>query len=335
MSTNYPAQIDTNQSLPTVVDNLTPVQGKVFNQLRDAVIAIEATLGPQANGLYTSMAARVGNLENIVGNLQIISLAQDIGGTLGSPLVVGIQGRPVSDAGPIVNEVLTWNGIAWVPLPPKGLIDVVLACDLSGNKLCQIVVGIQGNPIASTAPENGQFLLWNGTEWTPGPSTLPTTGQVLQWNGSMWVPVNLISPPGPSSANLKQMVAGNFTTNSNTPVRIGAADIDMSFYPAIAGGLTLRAYFIALIETTTPSATCQVQLVDVTHNVTVTGTIGSTSTSTGLVVFNSGPLTIGTANGDIRTDVASVYEVQISMTTGNPVSDRAICANARVELIYS
>jgi hypothetical protein len=356
MSTTYPAQIDTNQSLPTVVDNLTPVYGKVFNQLRDAVIAIEATLGAQANGIYTSVGARIANLENIVGNLQIISLSQDIGGTLGSPLIVGIQGRPVSDAGPLNNEVLTWNGIAWVPSPPTGLIDVILACDLSGTKLCQIVVGIQGNPVASTAPVEGQFLqwtdtewapgpatptysgefmLWNGTTWVAGPATAPTTGQILQWNGSVWVPVNLTAPPGPANANLKQLVAGNFTTNSSTPIRIGATDIDMSFYPSVSGGFNLTATFYALIEVTTTSATAEIQLVDVTHNVVITGTIGSTTQASGLYLFSSGPLTVGTSAGNIRTDAVTIYEAQLSMTTGNPVTDRAICANARVELTYS
>lgn len=333
MSTTYPAQIDTNQSLPTVVDNLTPVQGKVFNQLRDAVIAIEAALGPQPNGLYTSVASRVGNLENIVGNLQIISLAQDIGGTLGSPLVVGLQGRPLSDAGPLNNEVLTWNGIAWVPLPPSGLINVILACDLSGSKLCQIVVGLQGNPISPAAPVLGALLQWNGTEWIGGPTVTPTPGELLTWSGTGWVAG--FSPPGPSAFNVKDMVAGNFTTNSSTPVRIGASDIDMSIFPASIIPLTRYVHFKALIEVTSVSATAQIQLVDVTHDVVITGTIGTTSNATGLVLFDSGPLAVGTSAGNIRTDVDAIYEVQLSMTAGNPVTDRAICANARVEITYS
>lgn len=333
MSTTYPAQIDTNQSLPTVVDNLTPVQGKVFNQLRDAVIAIESTLGAQANGIYSSVGSRLSVLENTLGNLQIISLAQDIGGTLGSPLVVGLQGHPVSDAFPPTNTVLTWNGIAWVPLPPMGLIDVTLGCDLAGDKLCQIVVGLQGNPLAATAPIPGSILQWSGTEWVPGPLTTPSAGEILSWSGTAWVAG--FSPPGPSNLNIKQMVAGNFTTNANTPVRIGASDIDMSGYPATIVPLTRNVHFKALIEVTTVTATAQIQLVDVTNNVVITGTIGSTSSATGLVLFDSGPLTVGTSNGDIRTDMVAIYEVQLTMTAGNPVTDRAICSNARVEVTYS
>jgi hypothetical protein len=111
----YPAQIDTSQSLPTAVDNFTPVQGSVFNRLRDAVLAIETELGVKPSGIYSNVAGRLNNLEGIVGNLKIIELEEDLGGTLESPLVVGLQGRPVSTIAPGVGQVLVWNGIAWVP----------------------------------------------------------------------------------------------------------------------------------------------------------------------------------------------------------------------------
>lgn len=312
MSTNYPAQIDTNQSLPTVVDNQTPVQAKVFNQLRDAVIAVEATLGTTPQGLYTNVGSRLGNLETIVGNLQIIEIQQDLGGTLESPLVIGLQGHPVSDGYPSVNNVLTWNGIAWVPEPPKGLIDVALACDLGGDKSCQIVVGLQGNPISATAPVPGDILRWTGSDWAPG-----------------------FAPPGPSASNAITFVAGVFTTNSNTPVRIGGRDLDMSFYPASVTPLNRTVRFRALIEVTTAAATAQIQLFDATNNIVITGTTGSTNVATGLVLFDSGPLTVGTSNGNIRTDMIPVYEVQLSMSGGNPSSDRAICSNARIDIVYS
>lgn len=42
MATTYPAAIDTNVTLPSAIDNKTPVQGITVNRLRDAILAIEA-----------------------------------------------------------------------------------------------------------------------------------------------------------------------------------------------------------------------------------------------------------------------------------------------------
>src|SRR5579885_916155 len=143
----YPAQIDNSQSLPTAVDNLTPVQGAIFNKLRDAVLAVESELGVKPSGTYTTVRARLDALEGVVGNLRIIELAKDLGGTLEDPLVIGIQGRPISTVPPHVGEVLVWNGIAWVPQPQSG-----------GG-------GGGFNPPPGTAP--GQTLIWDGSTYTP------------------------------------------------------------------------------------------------------------------------------------------------------------------------
>jgi hypothetical protein len=167
--TTYPAQIDNSNSLPQVVDNMTPVMGSIFNALRSAVLAIETSLGTQPNGLYTNVAGRLTTLENTIGNLQIIQLTQDLGGTIGSPLVVGIQGRPVSDAGPSFGQILVWNGIAWAPQNTSASIS--FSGDIVGTPVVQMVVGIQGNPIAPTTPTDGYVLTWNGTQWAPTAAT--------------------------------------------------------------------------------------------------------------------------------------------------------------------
>lgn len=45
------------------------------------------------------------------------------------------------------------------------------AGDLSGTATSQKVVGIQGNPVASTTPTSGQVLTWNGSVWSPAASS--------------------------------------------------------------------------------------------------------------------------------------------------------------------
>lgn len=162
----YPAQIDNSTSLPQVVDNLTPVQASVFNALRAAVIAIEATLGTQPNGLYTNVGARLANLEGLVANNPIIQIAEDLGGTPASPLVVGLQGRPLSATAAFPGQYLSWDGIAWVPTSLSG--------DLQSNPTDQTVIGIQDIPVSATAPTTGQVLEYNGTEWTPTTGSAPS-----------------------------------------------------------------------------------------------------------------------------------------------------------------
>ena len=42
-----------------------------------------------------------------------------------------------------------------------------LAGDVTGSPGANTVTQIQGNSVASTAPQTGQALVWNGTSWTP------------------------------------------------------------------------------------------------------------------------------------------------------------------------
>jgi len=167
----YPAQIDTTQSLPTAIDNQTPVQGLIFNKLRDAVLSIESELGVKPSATYSTVKARIDALENIVGNLQIIELDTDLGGDLEHPLVIGFQGRPVSTVPPQQGDVYVWNGIAWTPLPPPGGgggSDFIVGGDLSGGNFSQTVIGLRGRSLDNTAPTKFQSLIWNGLVWKPG-----------------------------------------------------------------------------------------------------------------------------------------------------------------------
>ena len=171
----YPAQIDTTQSLPTAIDNFTPVQGAIFNRLRDAVIAIETALGANPAASYGTLAARLGVFESTLGNLQIIELQNDLGGTLENPLVIGLQGRPLSSAIPAPGNFLQWNGIAWIPSDALAHDFFFANGDLAGDGYTQRVVGLQTFPISPTSPTTGQVLEFNGTNWIPSTISLATT----------------------------------------------------------------------------------------------------------------------------------------------------------------
>lgn len=177
MSTTYPASIDTTQSLPRAVDTLTPVSSVVVNRLRDTIVVIEAALGTNPGGNFGSVGARLMFLENNFANLTVISLAGDLGGTTQHPLVIGLQGNPVSSASPIVGQALTWNGIAWVPgspVPPaeitslggpvpfyeigQALVNPIFTATYSAPPTTAIFVDNQGNPPLNvlTAPPPSQ-----------------------------------------------------------------------------------------------------------------------------------------------------------------------------------
>ena len=115
--------------------------------------------------------------------------------------------------------------------------------------------------------------------------------------------------------------------------RMGGREIDMTPYPATLGGLTRSVRFIATIESSAPAVTATVKLQDLTHGVVVTGTT-LTSVSSIAEKVDSGPLTVGAAAGDIRDDVATMYEVDLQMTGGG-VGSSVACINAYVIITYS
>ena len=167
MGTNYPESIDTTANLMTVVDLFSPVSAIVVNRLRDAIIAIESTLGVQPGGIYTTVVGRISALENTVNNLNAVSLGGDLGNTRDNPYVIGIQGRPVSSVPPTINNVLIWDGIAWVP----GSFEAALTAggDLSGTYPNPTVAKIQTNPVMPGTPTIGSVYVWNGAKFVPQP----------------------------------------------------------------------------------------------------------------------------------------------------------------------
>jgi hypothetical protein len=111
----YPAQIDNTVTLPTVVDNNTPVTGETVNRLRDAIIATEAELGIKPSGTFATVRARLDDMDARITAIQINNLGGDLTGTLSNAKVIGLGGRPFADIAPTVNQVIAWSGIAWVP----------------------------------------------------------------------------------------------------------------------------------------------------------------------------------------------------------------------------
>lgn len=272
--TTYPAQIDTTASLPTAIDLQTPVVGATVNQLRDAIIAIEAELGVQPAGLDATVAARLTRLENTV-ILDVVTINGDLGGTPSHPLVIGFQGRPLAPTAPTTGQVIAWNGIVWAPAN-----NISLAQDLGGTPIAPLVVGLQGNPVSNLAPTNGQVLTWSTSiaKWQP---------QSISINV---LPANTLLP-------VEVLFLGGDGYNSLTsPVRVGARNVDMTPFPVTtADGRTRTMKFLADLEVTNPSATGVVLLKNTVDNAYINGsTISNASNSSPIVITTSIPNTFVT-----------------------------------------
>ena len=265
MVTTYPAQIDTIISLPPAVDNLTPVRAKTVNDLRTAIINIEISLGVSPAGPYGSVANRLLSLENNFNNLVIIELTGDLGGSTDFPLVVGLQGRPVSSAAPGLAQVLTWNGIAWVPATPSGggAPSGPAGGDLSGTYPNPIVAGLHGNSVPAPSG-SGTVLTWNGSSlnWSSTGGGVPSGPAGGDLTGTYPNPVvaklqgHIVSSSSPGAAQDGYVLTW---VNSN---------IDYELKPVNSGTITLVGAV---------TGTNNVNLINLTSNTSITGVLPTTN----------------------------------------------------------
>jgi len=291
--TQYPAQIDNNATLPLVTDNQTPVGGDTVNRLRDAIIAIENELGPKPSGTFSTVRGRMDFIEHLIVQ-QVVTINGDLGGTPSFPLVIGLQGRPLSSAAPAVNQSITWNGIAWAPGNA-----VQLAQDIGNTFSLPYVVGIQGRPVSNQAPTTNQVLSWDGYKW------LPTTQEIT---------LNVLPTVTLLPAEIV-FLGGDGYNGLSTPLRVGARAIDMSAYPSTTLDGRVRTMTLrADLEVTSASATGVLLLKDTTSNsLVMTGDTLNVANAT-----NQSPIKITTASAHGYT---TGQLVQISNVGGNTAAN--------------
>jgi hypothetical protein len=344
MTTSYPANVDNSITLPPATDNLTPVSASVFNNLRGALLAVETELGVKPSGVYSTVRARLDNLDTTIGNLQIISLANDLGGTLTQPLVIGIQGRPVSNIAPITGQVIAWNGIAWVPANVQGGGGggtIIFSGDLSGTTTIQEVIGIRGISVSAIAPTINQVLQYNGSSlvfatlpagsFTAGGdlsgtttsqtviringTTITTggsTGQILQMTGAGaagYAAVNLALAASITGV-LPIVNQANQTMSGAVGGNTGASTINLTGNAAITGVLP-SANQAAQIMGGAVGGTTATSTISLTANASITGV---------LPTANQASQTMG---GDVSGTTASATVTKLQ---GNAVKSGALGA---------
>ena len=72
--TTFPSEIDTDVSLPPVIDNVSEMSGDIWNGLRDAILAIETALGADPQGSQNSLVDRLDQVLNADGTFKSSAL---------------------------------------------------------------------------------------------------------------------------------------------------------------------------------------------------------------------------------------------------------------------
>lgn len=161
--------------------------------------------------------------------------------------VEGLQGSPVSNTAPALNEVLTWDGAQWIPAAPAGgateitdtyFVDAVLGNDLTADgsislpyqtiQACLIAIG---NPTSKQEAAR-KITLQIAPAHSAGAGII--TSQANDFDGiyqeNLWVPSRMITFVGPGvkiGNNGDVSGFGNITQEISTGRRFGATSSEI------------------------------------------------------------------------------------------------------------
>ena len=107
-----------------------------------------------------------------VPSAPVSSLAGDVTGNISSTVVEKLRSRSLSAAVPTDGQVLAWSEStsSWVPSTPS--VTASLGGDVTGAYGSNTVTKIQNKSVASTAPSDGQALIWSSADSAWKPSTV-------------------------------------------------------------------------------------------------------------------------------------------------------------------
>jgi hypothetical protein len=171
------------------------VNGTAFNHLAGQIVVSPAIVIGSATvtDVQTALAVLSGSfvvptvpqatIGQSTSNLGIITLGGDfsnLSSTALAPRIGSLQNQTLTLTSPSLNQVLQWNGSAWVnaAISPAGigLLGTVQLATTSSSSTSDIgntatnvkVIGIQGFPVSNAAPSSGNVLVFSAGTWAPG-----------------------------------------------------------------------------------------------------------------------------------------------------------------------
>jgi hypothetical protein len=237
-----------------------------------------------------------GQISGTIGSSQFPATGGDLSGNLTAATVTGIQSRAVANTTPANGQALVWNSgaSAWQPgtVSGSGAVSSVFGRtgtvtaqtgdygfgqisgtvassqlpsaggDLSGTLTTATVKAIQGQPVASTFPSNGQSLVWSSSAGAWQPSTVSGS------SGGVTMAYQLGDLDAARTSSTALSIGAGCTPTSPCNVRFGyqVYSITNSATASLSGNATGAAYVYV-----NNSGTLMVG-----HNLTVTCSAGCT-----------------------------------------------------------
>jgi hypothetical protein len=182
-------------------------------------------------------------------SLGIIQLGGDLMGlntSAVSPKIGYLQGTALSISAPSTNQVLQWNGSAWVnaaivPATTSSLGTIQLSTgptgstgDIGNTATVPRVIGLQGNPVSSAAPSTGNVLVFSAGSWGPGsasgsPNATTSTPGLVQLAGDFDGYGTTATVPRTSGINGATVPAAGALTTGNVLQVSGSSALSYGF----------------------------------------------------------------------------------------------------------
>src|SRR5438046_2430640 len=87
MTIKYPYELDTDAELPRIADNITEISSETLNAMREAIFAIERSIGADPQGSTSSLVSRLSMALNDNGTFKASAL-----------LAAGLIALPITNA---------------------------------------------------------------------------------------------------------------------------------------------------------------------------------------------------------------------------------------------